>query len=224
MFRRTKSRKGADGPPPPGQLTDPDYDEVSLVGHPANGEFFYVRKGENLSPKEIEELRQAGLAAPKTLTEVVKECVDAVLPEIIKKAMSKGDDAMQKKGTQKSGQETQPVQRELDSQEVEQIREIAQEVAGSLFDERFATIQEQIDALKAANEATTEEQTEMQKSIDSVKSAVTAVQGDVQKSLEFRPAGQGDGERGDPPLNPEDVQKNKSNKQWAEILSPKKGA
>lgn len=244
MFKRAGALRADDRsrlePPPPGQMTDPDYDETSLVGYPANGRFFLVRKGgklsfERLSEQQIAEMTAAGLAPPQSILDVVKDCVQSVLTNMFPQQTHKGEpmdpQAQNNQTPAPAGaNETPapaPVKRELEDGDIEQVREIVTEVVSGILDERLAslsTIEERLKALEDALASGKEETAEMQKSFADFKASTEKDVREVKKSLEFRPAGQGDDDRGPGPNDPATVQKQQSQAAWEAILVPKKGA
>lgn len=239
MFRRKGAHKAVE-PPPPGQMTDPEYDEVSKVKHPANGHFFLVRKGlgtgiQYFTQKQLDEMKAAGLESPQPLGEAIKETLKHVLPEVltqfpelISQYIKKGEaQPMDPQDENKPQADTRAVARGLDDSDKEIVREIAKEVASSLNDERFEQMQKQINDLTAANKQSEEAKAEIEKSIKEINGSISILtkdSHDVQKALEFRPAGQGDAPPGDTPPDPEKVQKQATTAGWLQILDNKQGA
>lgn len=165
MFRGRGAQAGATAdtqkdrlePPPPGQMTDMDYHEVSPVEWPANGRMFFVRKGigfttERLTQEQYQEIVDAGMEAPLGIQELVKtycqEFVDALgIPfknQATQEEEEEGEPMQGKTKTQKSGdqapgtQQGQPdansgqgaeqdVVRELTDADLAKVAEVAAE-------------------------------------------------------------------------------------------------
>lgn len=257
--KASKPAKELPPPPPPGQLTDPDFEEVSPVGMPANGRLFLVRRGgklafEKLSPDQLQQLKDAGLAPPTELSDVVKEAVEAVLKPFFPNLFAKGDEPVTQPATpgataptpaakaDDAAEETPPAAdtasdetpetpaeepaaetetaKGLEEGDLQQIREIAKEVAGSIIDERLSALEERLAATETASQEAKDETAEMKKSLEDLQTGFETQKQDVAKALgDFRPGSQL-GDHTTPP-DPADVAKQESSDFWTTLASAK---
>jgi hypothetical protein len=250
MSTRLNKAKELPPPPPPGQLTDPDFEEVSTVGMPANGSLFLIRRGakvsfENLSPEQLEQLKAAGLAAPMELTGMVKSIVESLLPNLI----SKGADPMSQPETPDEQPAEQPAAevpaavapvanaeaadaaadaagaeaetaKELEDADMDKVRELIKEVAGSMLDERLSALEERVAASEGAAKDAQAETADMKKSLDALQADVETQKQEVTKALgDFRPGSQL-GDHTTPP-SPEEVAKQEGRNFWGELATAK---
>ncbi len=248
LKRFGKAKKRTPPPPPPaGQMTDLDYDEVSPVGRPANGEMFYVRKGDDLSPEEAQKLKEAGLKPPQSLEDVVAGIAKSSFEQMMEpfnaalqklsKFFGEGEPMLVPNQSGEPGSQqpqAAPAAKDEGDQGDQSSQSSEQPVQRELTDadlEQVRTIAKEVSgSLIDERFSSVEERiAAIEKSLEESKETTTetaksldAVRADLQKAFNYVPAPQGDGDRLPPEEIPaEEVAKAQSDAFWTGLAEKK---